>query len=755
MIDSVTRLLAGIGQGSLVAVFLLALAAVALLADGTRRRERGPGEAAGRAEREIRAGRVALMVVAALALLSAAGLVGLLLTDNFAFAYVTAHSSRDLPAVYKVGALWGGQEGSLLFWLTILALYAASIAWRSRERSAPLALAVMGVTELFFSFLVAFVASPFALLPPDRVPPDGNGLSPLLRDPAMLMHPVALYTGFVGFSVPFAFGVAALILREPGARWIRLTRRWALLAWGVLGLGLLLGAWWSYHVLGWGGYWGWDPVENAALMPWLVGTAFIHSALVQERRGLLKAWNMVLVMAAYLLTILGTTLTRSGLLVSVHAFAQSPIAPYFIVFLGLALAGCLYLLGVRWDDLRDEQPGVETLVNKETAFLANNVVLLVTALVVLVGTLLPEITGLFGLRLTVGAPYFEQTAGPLLGLLLVLMGLGPLVAWRQSDGRRLRRKLLLPVLSAVVVAAVLVAAGVMGGFIAFGVAAALFVMASVFLEVADGYRARRSMTGEPPLLSLWRLFDRNPSRYGGYVAHLGIALMALAVIGSTAYQQHLSLTLRPGQSALVGPYTVTFAGLRQGLDGVVPVVRGEVEVRQGGRFLGTLTPATLFYQDSREGPISRAAIRHSFGDDLYVVLAGWDASGQAGLEVYVNPLVNWLWVGGLLLLLGTGFALWPRPSARLAAVEPERERVFGLLRELEYDYRMAKVDGETYARLRGEYERQARRALEEARERERRRREVEEGLLGGRQPAAPSGTVDHPDAGHPAPEVVR
>ncbi|MDI3298701.1 MAG: cytochrome c-type biogenesis CcmF C-terminal domain-containing protein [Bacillota bacterium] len=730
MIDPVTRLMAWFGHGSLVAVFLLALAAVALLADGTRRREREGAAGSRRAQREIRAGRVALVLAAALAGLSAAGLVGLLLTNNFAFAYVTAHSSRDLPVAYKVGALWGGQEGSLLFWLTILAAYAAFIAWRSRERSAPLALAVMGVTELFFSFLVAFVANPFALLPAEQVPPDGNGLSPLLRDPAMLMHPVALYTGFVGFSVPFAFGVAALVLREPGARWIRLTRRWALLAWGVLGLGLLLGAWWSYHVLGWGGYWGWDPVENAALMPWLVGTAFVHSALVQERRGLLKAWNMVLVMAAYLLTLLGTTLTRSGLLVSVHAFAQSPIAPYFIVFLGLALAGCLYLLGVRWDDLRDEQPGVETLVNKETAFLANNVVLLVTALVVLVGTLLPEVTGLFGLRLTVGAPYFEQTSGPLFGLLLVLMGIGPLVAWRRADWRRLRRKLLLPVASAVALTLLLVAAGVLGGAVAFGVAGALFVAASVFLEVADGFRARRAMTGERPLLCLWRLFDRNPSRYGGYVAHLGIALMALAVIGSTAYQQHLSVTLGPGQSALAGPYTLTFGGLRQGLEGVVPAVEAEVGVRQGGGPVGTLRPATLFYPDSQEGPVSRAAIRHTLGGDLYVVLAGWDDSGRAGLEIYVNPLVDWLWLGGLLLILGTAFSLWPRPSVRLAAVEPERERVFGLLRELEYDRRMGKLDGEAYARLRAEYERQARRVLEEARERERRRREVEAWLLG-------------------------
>ncbi|MCL6522869.1 MAG: cytochrome c biogenesis protein CcsA, partial [Firmicutes bacterium] len=635
MIDTVTRLMAVFGHSSLLLLFLLALAAVALLADGVRRREGrgGPGDPLAR--REIRAGRLALVTTAGLALISAAGLVGLLLTNNFAFAYVTAHSSRDLPAIYKVGALWGGQEGSLLFWLTILSSYAAFIAWRSRERTAPLALAVMGVTELFFAFLVAFVADPFALLPAGQIPPDGQGLSPLLRDPAMLMHPVALYTGFVGFTVPFAFGVSALALREPGARWIRLTRRWALLAWGILGLGLLLGAWWSYHVLGWGGYWGWDPVENAALMPWLVGTAFIHSALVQERRGLLKAWNMVLVMAGYLLTLLGTTLTRSGLLVSVHAFAQSPIAPYFIAFLGLALAGCLYLLGARWEELRDDQP-LETLVNKETAFLANNLVLMVTALVVLVGTLLPEVTGLFGLRLTVGAPYFEQTAGPLFGLLLALMGIGPLLAWRRADWRRLRRKLLVPVASAVLLTALLGAAGVLGGAVAFGVAGAVFVVASVFLEVADGFRARRAMTGEPALLCLWRLFDRNPSRYGGYVAHLGIALMALAVIGSTAYQQHVSVTLAPGQSALAGPYTITFGGLRQRLEGVVPAMEAEVGVRQGGRPAGTLLPATLFYPDSQEGPVSRAAIRHTAAGDLYVVLAGWDGSGRAGLEIYVN-----------------------------------------------------------------------------------------------------------------------
>ncbi|MBX5465735.1 MAG: heme lyase CcmF/NrfE family subunit [Clostridia bacterium] len=737
MIDPVTRLMAVFGHSSLLLLFLLALAAVALLADGVRRREGrgGPGDPLAR--REIRAGRLALVTTAGLALISAAGLVGLLLTNNFAFAYVTAHSSRDLPAIYKVGALWGGQEGSLLFWLTILSSYAAFIAWRSRERTAPLALAVMGVTELFFAFLVAFVADPFALLPAGQIPPDGQGLSPLLRDPAMLMHPVALYTGFVGFTVPFAFGVAALALREPGARWIRLTRRWALLAWGILGLGLLLGAWWSYHVLGWGGYWGWDPVENAALMPWLVGTAFIHSALVQERRGLLKAWNMVLVMAGYLLTLLGTTLTRSGLLVSVHAFAQSPIAPYFIAFLGLALAGCLYLLGARWEELRDDQP-LETLVNKETAFLANNLVLMVTALVVLVGTLLPEVTGLFGLRLTVGAPYFEQTAGPLFGLLLALMGIGPLLAWRRADWRRLRRKLLVPVASAVLLTALLGAAGVLGGAVAFGVAGAVFVVASVFLEVADGFRARRAMTGEPALLCLWRLFDRNPSRYGGYVAHLGIALMALAVIGSTAYQQHVSVTLAPGQSALAGPYTITFGGLRQRLEGVVPAMEAEVGVRQGGRPAGTLLPATLFYPDSQEGPVSRAAIRHTAAGDLYVVLAGWDGSGRAGLEIYVNPLVDWLWLGGLLLILGTAFSLWPRPAVRLAAVDPERERLFGLLRELEYDRRMGKLDEESYARLRAEYEDQAARILEEARERERRRREVEAWLLGRRAAAQPA-----------------
>ncbi len=662
-------------------------------------------------------GRRAFWALVVLVLGASVLLDGALVGDDFRLSFVYGHSSVQTPLLFRLAALWGGQRGSLLLWLTLLCLYGAYLlAWPPREGQEllPYALAVIAGSSTVFVLLVAAVASPFALLPPGAV--DGVGLNRLLHNGAFLLHPVVIYLGFVGFTVPFAFAMAGLLRGETGDNWIRVTHRWALTAWALLSAGILLGAHWSYHVLGWGGYWSFDPVENAALLPWLLGTAFIHSALVQERRGLLKLWNASLVSGTYILTLFGTFLTRSGIVQSVHTFAESSIGGYLLAACGLTVALAVYLIGSRLELLADERR-MDSLVSKEGAFLLNNVVFLSLALTVLVGTLVPVLSPYFGPAVSVGAPYFERVSAPLFTVLLLLAGVGPLVAWRRAGAPELARHLLAPLLAAAGFAAVLASLGLRPLTVVVGLSCAFFAVAAVLYDFGLGVQARRAIQPGGVLGAAWQLVARNPRRYGGYLVHVAMAVIAAGVVGSQAFQrQYQGVTLAVGQTAQVGNLGLTYEGLGTEPAGAMVATYARVQISSGDRTVAELLPALELGADAatEAGPTFVPAIAGGPLRDIYVVFMGYTADGAlAGFNVFVNPLVLWIWVGGALLVAGALFSLWPRAQT---LARPRSSRVFGLWSELEYDHRMGKVTLADYQTLRARYAAEASEALRRERE---------------------------------------
>lgn len=650
----------------------------------------------------LRAARTGVFFLFALVTLSALALFYALLTDDFSVRYVAATSERNLPVLYKIGAFWAAQEGSLLLWLWILAGYMLAVALSQRgggrgQELFPWAQGVLSLVAVFFSFLTSFIANPFArLLPP---PPDGNGLNPLLQDPGMWGHPLLLYMGYVGMSVPYAFGMAALITRSPGAEWLRFTRRWTIFAWTFLTLGIVVGGWWAYRELGWGGYWAWDPVENASFMPWLTATAFFHSAMVEERRGILKNWNMLLIVFTFMLTIFGTFITRSGILSSVHAFAQSDIAPWFMGFIGLILAASLYLVLDRYGMLvgRGE---LESLLSKEASFLANNLILATITAIVFVGEVVPLLTKLWGVEVSVGPPYFNAVTGPFFLLMVLLMAVCPLLAWRRAHLRNLPRFLAGPFLFALGFALLLAAGGIRRPGALLGFFSAAFVLGSIVREFWQASRVRARALGLSLPRALGGLLVRNQRRYGGYIVHLGIALIVFGVVGSNYYQVSEKFSLRMGESATVGPYTLAYLGLEEGIRDNVDAVWANVEVRRGGKVVGVIRPERRFYPKFEQmGPSTEAAIRSSLTGDVYLILGGWDAGGTvASFQAFWNPLVPWIWTGLWVMVVGAALALWPLRRGR----EEGEEALYLRLRELEYDYRMGKMEAADYERWRAE-----------------------------------------------------
>ncbi len=691
--------MAFVGHTSLVLAVAAALASGILLAWGGARRS----------EPMVENGVRAVNVLFGLVALASLALWAALLGNDFSIRYVEATSRINQPGLYKIGAFWSGQEGSFLLWLLLLTGYmAASARWARRAAPdlMPYALAVQSLIALFFALMTAFVASPFETFPAGEAPPDGRGLTPLLRDPGMMGHPLFLFLGYVGLSVPFSFALATLLERKSGSDWLRVTRPWTMTAWLFLTLGIVLGGWWAYRELGWGGFWAWDPVENASFMPWLVATAFFHSAMVEERRGLLRSWNTLLIIAAFILTILGTFIVRSGILQSVHAFAASDIGPWFMGFIGLLLAGCLYLVWDRFDVLT-ERGRMESAFSKEGSFLLNNLILVGLGLTVLVGTVFPLLTRLRGIEVTVGPPFFNKWSGPLFTLLLLLMAVCPLLAWRRAAGAQFRRLVARPALAALLVVAVLAAAGVRKPGALMGIASGTFVMLTVLYEFFNAARARARATGRNALLGFVTLMNRNPRRYGGYLVHLGIALMGIAVITFNHYQQTVEVGgVAEGQSFRVGAYTVTFQGVGAALiENEVESYFAPMAVRRGGREVGMLRPELRVYPGWEfMGPMTEADTLSTPAGDLYVVLAGFDATGKiATFKAWWNPMVPWLWIGAVIILFGTTFALWPRrPTAAAGEVRAREERLLAELGELEYDYRMGKIPEAEYAALREE-----------------------------------------------------
>ena len=580
------------------------------------------------------------------------------LTFDFSVRYVATNTNLGTPFYYRITGVWGALEGSIILWAWMLALYTIILIVRHRVGARelyPWALATMLGILAFFLLVMTVAAPPFQRQVP--VPTDGRGLNPLLEDTGMITHPVALYLGFTGFTVPFAFAMAALITGRIGDTWLALTRRWTIVAWYGLSLGLLIGGWWSYHVLGWGGYWAWDPVENAAFMPWLTGTAFLHSVMIQERRRMLRLWNISLVILTFGLTLFGTFLTRSGVIASVHAFTQGSIGILFLSFLALVLLTALGLVAWRWEALRSEGE-LDSIVSRESAFLLNNVFLVAAAFTVFFGTVFPLLSeAVRGVKVSVGAPFFNQVNVPLFLSLVFLMGVGPLIAWRRASLESLKRNFLWPVALGIVAAAAAFALGVRSLLAALTFATTVFVAATIVVDFTRATRARLRV-GESLLPAMGGLLLRHNRRYGGFVVHLGILIIALGVMGSHAWSVQTETTLHRGESAELAGYRFRFDGLTAVEESNHFKVIGAFTV-SNGRVLGVLRPAKKFYPQE-QAPIAYVDYRLGLREDVYLVLGDFARDGsQATIKLQVNRLVSWIWIGGLVLTLGALLAILP------------------------------------------------------------------------------------------------
>jgi len=624
----------------------------------------------------VRSGRNAALSVTALLVIAAAVLIYSFVTHDYSVQYVAEHSSREMSLPLTIASFYSGQEGSLLYWATTLAIYTGVVIWQNWRKNValmPYVTAILLSIETFFLLMLNFVSNPFVRLP--FTAPDGLGLNPLLEDPGMLIHPPVLLGGYMSWSVPFAFALAALITGQLGTEWIRTTRKYALFSWAVLGMGNLLGMWWAYHVLGWGGYWGWDPVENAALMPWLVGTAYVHSVMIQERRGMLKVWNLALIIITFNLSIFGTFIVRSGVLSSVHSFAESSLGPYFFSFLALSLVFSLGWLFYRMPELKGEHE-FESALSREASFLLNNLILLGIVFATFWGSIFPLVTeALKGVKLTVGPPFFQRVDGPLFLVLIALMGIGPLMPWRRASTRTLQRNFGIPLAVAAVATAALLAIGVRLAPADLALFLCTFVLATTAQEFVWGTSVRLR-AGQNPLLAFVNLLRSNRRRYGGYVVHVGIILIAIAITGSQFYQLEKNTALQPGQTVSIGRYDLTMGQLHEAAFPGYRQVWADLSVRQSGQDVGTIDPAKQFHTNFETEPNSKVALLSTPLDDLYVVLAGWQPDGSANLFVFVNPLVMWLWVGGIVLLIGALITLWPEAEpARVPVARPVREGV--------------------------------------------------------------------------------
>lgn len=614
----------------------------------------------------VRSGENALLATFGLLTVALVILWHALLTHNFQVRFVAENSNLAMPFFYMVTALWGGQAGSLLFWGWILALYAATVVvlYRHRYRELmPYAVATMAATSFFFCVLHLFSADPFVQLP--FKPADGRGLNPLLQQPLMAIHPPLLYLGMVGMVVPFAFAIAALASGKLDSTWLRPARRWMLIPWTFLAAGLLLGGKWAYVELGWGGYWGWDPVENSSLMPWLVGTAFLHSIMIQERKGMLKVWNMVLAILSYGLVILGTFITRSGIISSVHAFAKSNIGPFFAVYLVLTLVVCFGLLYVRLPHLKAENK-LESFASRETAFLLNNWILLGILFAVLWGTLFPLISEAFtGQQITVGPPFFNQVNVPIGLVLMLLTGAGPLFAWRRTSTESLKKNFAVPVAAGLLFLPILLGLGVRSIYALISLVLCAFVTASVALEFHSGTRARMRSTGESYLIAIYRLSAKNRRRYGGYMTHLALMLLFVGFTGK-AFTQEMEIVLDRGETTSVGGYELTYETLAFKEDANMSSTAAALSLSRDGQRLGTLLPERRFYKAFEQGT-TEVSIYSSMREDFYLILVGSADDNSAKFQVYINPLVNFVWLGSIVLVLGALWAMWPTARDRRMA----------------------------------------------------------------------------------------
>ena len=601
---------------------------------------------------------------------SMAGLVGAFVSNDFRVAYVAEHSNRAMDTQYIWVAFYAGNEGSLLFIafaLSALAALAVFFSPRAMQPSMPHVNAVLMAILVFFVAIMFFLADPFARL--DFAPPDGQGINPLLTHPGMFIHPPMLMTGLISFAVPFSIVMGTLLSGRTGDEWVDAGRTWGIIAWALLGLGLLLGAWWAYTILGWGGYWAWDPVENAGFMPWLVITGFIHSIMVQKRRGMFRMWNLALVIIAFGFAQFGMFINRGGPVPSVHSFGQSTLGWVFLVFMGATMLLSFGVFFWRYNSLKSAQT-LESVLSRESAFLVNNLLFLGVAFVTLWGVVYPLISEIFqGETITVGQPYYNQVNGPLFLILILLMGVAPFLPWRHASWTTLRRALLLPAASALATAALLLLLGVHKPWAVASFAVCALVVAGILREWVRGALARHRL-GESYPVAFARLIAGNRPRYGGYVAHLAVVLLALGVTGSSFYGIQKDVALSPGESADVGAYTLTYVGASVVDKADRIEATAEVQVFRGNDFLGSYHPRRDFYPSFNMAS-TQAAIRSTPIEDLYIIPGELLEDGRAIFRVFVNPLVMWMWVAGPLLLLGVTVALWPqREAAAVYAPRP-------------------------------------------------------------------------------------
>jgi cytochrome c-type biogenesis protein CcmF len=718
-------------------------------------------------------------------------------SDDFSFNIVAQHSSIETPTFYKLAAMWSSQEGSLLLWALVLSIAASAALFATRDRLreiVPWATAVMMAVAAFFTGLMLFApdVNPFATLSP--VPADGVGLNPLLQHPSMMIHPPMLYSGYVAFTIPFAFAIGALIARRVDAEWIRATRRFALIAWAFLGLGLLLGARWSYTELGWGGYWAWDPVENAALMPWLIGTAFLHSIMVQEKRGMLKVWNACLIVATFSLALLGTFLVRSGVLQSIHAFGDNTVGPYILGLIAVVLIGSTALIVSRLDDLRSPKR-IDSLVSREAVFLVNNLLLVGICAVIFWGTFFPLISELFtGNKASLAAPWFDRYTAPLAILLVLFTGIGPLLAWRRVTWASAKRVFRVPLIVAAVTALALLlfsdAPGKPWAFALFVFAA--FAITGVGQEFWQGAVARRRVAGGSLPGALVAVVSRNRRRYGGYIVHIGIAVLLIGIAASSSFQTNRDVVLKPGESAEVDGRTVTYVRPEVAVDANKFTFGALVRVAKDGKQVALLNPSRRFFRPTGQeaGMISsffageatsEVGLHAGLGSDFWTSIApdvgavqqrardadkGFEAcvraepgtppacesiaasmraaaanpalmdaalaqivalqtasaeqiaqsyvdeARPATFRVIVDPLVTWMWIGGLIALTGAVIAIWPaRPGRRGALVRTEadtmKEAKYREIRDAELDHAAGKLSDEDFALIDAELRREA------------------------------------------------
>jgi cytochrome c-type biogenesis protein CcmF len=626
------------------------------------------------AETARRAGMASFIAV----LVAAGALVYAALTDDFSVAYILHHSNRALPAPYKFAVLWSGQEGSILFWALLLSAYGFVLRLRHKvdQRLVAMASTVLAAIQIFFLILVNFVANPFGIM--DRIAADGNGLNPLLQYPEMVIHPPMLYLGYVGVSVPFAFALAALIMRYPGEKWIHITRRWTMVAWLFLTFGISLGAHWAYAVLGWGGYWGWDPVENASLLPWLSTTAFLHSVMMQEKRGMMKVWNVWLIFITFMLSVLGTLLTRSGIVSSVHSFAQSSIGNWFSGFLAIIFVVCMFFYVRNRDHLRSENK-LESLVSRESSFMFNNLLLLSACFAVLCGTLFPILSELVrDVKMNLGAPFYNKIMVPIGLFLIFLTGVGPLLAWRSTSVGSVKRNFKIPTVFSILVGLVtagpklmtLISSGISSGlgidlaqgyaWLAFVLGA--FVTTTIISEFVRGGIVWKNKLQTNLLVGMYQLTRRNMRRYGGYVVHFGVVLVVIGLAGA-AFNQDKEQEIGKGDKVQIGSYTLIGEEYTEDDNANYRSQAALLEVYKDGKFLTRLNPEERFFKASGGQPVHIVANHSTLREDLYVVYEGRNPdTDHPIIKIIINPLVNWIWIGVLVIVFGTGMALVPNAA---------------------------------------------------------------------------------------------